>query len=204
LTIRADLGYSGQKVVLPQVVDRFRLRVSARSFRDWLMTGPAPDIPVENCSGLPFPKVIPMNQKKLFPPALLVAAVAGLGWLCLGPLGADARQNEPAPKKTPIQLFMRKKLEATQKVMEGLAIEDYDLIGQGARQLEGISAAADFAVVKEALYTQHADEFRRTIAKIQKGAKEKRLDSAALGYMDMTMSCIECHKFVRNMLITDK
>jgi hypothetical protein len=119
-------------------------------------------------------------------------------------LGADARQNEPAPKKTPIQLFMRKKLEATQKLMEGLAIEDYELIGQGARQLEGISAAADFAVVKEALYTQHADEFRRTVAKIQKGAKEKRLDSAALGYMDMTMSCIECHKFVRNMLITDK
>jgi hypothetical protein len=168
------------------------------------MTGPAPDIPVENCSGLPLPKVNSMNQKKLFPPALLVAAVAGLAWLCIGPLGADARQNEPAPKKTPIQLFMRKKLEATQKLMEGLAIEDYELIGQGARQLEGISAAADFAVVKEALYTQHADEFRRTVAKIQKGAKEKRLDSAALGYMDMTMSCIECHKFVRNMLITDK
>jgi hypothetical protein len=145
-----------------------------------------------------------MNQKKLISRALLLAVVGGLGWLCLGPLGADARQNEPAPKKTPIQLFMRKKLEATQKVMEGLAVEDYDLIGQGARQLEGISAAADFAVVKDALYTQHADEFRRTISKIQKGAKEKRLDSAALGYMDMTMSCIECHKFVRNMLITDK
>ena len=81
-----------------------------------------------------------MNQKQLISRAFLLAVVGGLGWLCLGPLGADARQNEPAPKKTPIQLFMRKKLEATQKLMEGLAIEDYELIGQGARQLEGISA----------------------------------------------------------------
>lgn len=149
-----------------------------------------------------------MKRRNLASWCLLAVVVAGAAWISASSSGAqdkkDGDEAKEQPKKTPIQLFMRRKLEATQKVMEGLAVEDYDLIAQGARQLRGISAAADFAVVKEAMYTQHADEFRRTVDRIEKNAKEKRLDGAALAYMDMTMSCIECHRFVRSMLITGK
>jgi len=150
-----------------------------------------------------------MNPKKLASWCLLAVVAVGIAWMSAGSSGAqdkgekEGAKDKEQPKKTPIQLFMRRKLEATQKVMEGLAVEDYDLIAQGARQLRGISAAADFAVVKEALYTQHADEFRRIVDRMERNAKEKRLDGAALAYMDLTMSCIECHRFVRSILITD-
>jgi hypothetical protein len=96
---------------------------------------------------------------------------------------------------------MRKKLEASQKVLEGLAVEDFDLILAGARQLKGISAAADFVVSNDPLYTQHADEFRRLADRLEKRAKEQRLDGSALSYMDMTLSCIECHRFARTVLV---
>ncbi len=151
-----------------------------------------------------------MTRSKFVSWGLMALLAAGAVWMSNRSSDAQDKAAKVAkeekgeqPKKTPIQLFMRKKLEATQKVMEGLAIEDYDLIAQGARQLRGISAAADFAVVKEALYTQHADEFRRIVDRMEKQAKEKRLDGAALSYMDMTMSCVECHKFVRNILVTE-
>ena len=48
---------------------------------------------------------------------------------------------------------------------------------------------------------QEADEFRRIVDKMQKAAKEKRLDGATLAYVDMTMSCVECHKYARNVLV---
>jgi hypothetical protein len=36
---------------------------------------------------------------------------------------------------------------------------------------------------------------------VEKAAKEKRIDGATLEYMDMTMSCVECHKYARNVLV---
>jgi hypothetical protein len=109
--------------------------------------------------------------------------------------------KKPTPKKIAMKLFMRKKLEASQSLLEGLAVEDFDMIALGARQLHTTSAAAEFMVINDPMYAQHADEFRRIVAKLQKAAKEKRLDGATLAYVDMTMSCVECHKYVRNVLI---
>jgi predicted GTPase len=96
---------------------------------------------------------------------------------------------------------MRKKLEASQSVLEGLALEDFDLIARGAKHLKTTSAAAEFLVIHDPLYTEQADEFRRIIDKLERAAKEKRIDGATLAYVDMTMSCVECHKYVRNVLV---
>ena len=111
----------------------------------------------------------------------------------------DAKQ--PGNKKIAMKAFMRTKLESSQSVLEGLAVEDFDLIAKGAKKLNATSAAAEFMVVDDPLYTQYAAEFRSIIDKMGKAAKEKRLDGATLAYMDMTMSCVECHKYVRNVLI---
>jgi hypothetical protein len=112
--------------------------------------------------------------------------------------------KQASPKKVVMQAFMRKKLEASQSLLEGLAVEDFDLIATGARQLKTTSAAAEFMVIRDPLYTQHADEFRRIVEKLEKAGKARNLDAATLAYVDMTMSCVECHKYVRNVQIADK
>lgn len=104
-------------------------------------------------------------------------------------------------KKIAMQAFMRKKLEASKSVLEGLALEDFDLIARGAKQLKTTSAAAEFMVIHDPLYTEQADEFRRIVDKMEKSAKKKGIDGATLAYVDMTMSCVECHKYVRNILV---
>jgi hypothetical protein len=112
-----------------------------------------------------------------------------------------AEGERPSGKKIAMQTFMRKKLEASQSLIEGLVLEDFDLIANGARQLKTTSSAAQFLVIHDPIYTGQADEFRRIIDKMEKAAKEKRIDGATLAYMDMTMSCVECHKYVRNVLV---
>jgi hypothetical protein len=120
-------------------------------------------------------------------------------------------QNDPAPKSTDqakpgvrkvaMNAFMRKKLAASQEILEGLALENFELIENGAKQLRMMSLAAEFMTVKDPLYAEHAVDFRKTVSKMEKAAQEKRIDGATLGFMDTTMSCVECHKFVRTILV---
>ena len=145
--------------------------------------------------------------------ALLVVVSAFLGLALWFEGGASIAQEKGksaekavdkeklTPKKIAMKAFMRKKLEASQSVLEGLAVEDFDMIALGARQLKATSAAAEFMVTNDAMYAQQADEFRRIVAKLERAGKEKRLDGATLAYVDMTMSCVECHKYVRNVLV---
>ena len=140
-----------------------------------------------------------------------LGAILGLAlWFQNGPSVAQdknkpadkaADKEKPAGKKIAMQAFMRKKLESSQSVLEGLALEDFDLIAKGAKQLKTTSAAAEFLVIHDPVYTEHADEFRRIIDKLERAAKERRIDGATLAYVDMTMSCVECHKYVRNVLV---
>ena len=108
---------------------------------------------------------------------------------------------KPGLKKTAMKMFMRKKLAASQEILEGLALEDYEKIESGAKQLKTMAAAAEFMVLNDALYDDFADDFRRTVNKLEKAAKEKRIDGATLAFMDTTMNCVECHKFVRTVLV---
>ncbi|HTI50116.1 MAG TPA: hypothetical protein VL475_04165 [Planctomycetaceae bacterium] len=142
---------------------------------------------------------------------LAAFSVLGATWHWASPFSAAEEKNkspakseaagQPGGKKAALKAFMRKKLDASQKILEGLAVEDFELIAQGAKQLKATSAAAEFVVHDDPLYAQHADDFRRIAIRLEKAAKESRLDGAALQYVDMTMSCIECHKFVRTTLL---
>ncbi len=117
---------------------------------------------------------------------------------------ADDDAQVAAKAKVPKQElrdFMHKKLEASNKILEGLVLEDTDLIKQGATVLSEMSAAEKWRVSNDAMYQQFSQEFQRTAAKLVEAAKEKNLDRAALRWMDTTMSCIECHRFVRNELV---
>ena len=98
---------------------------------------------------------------------------------------------------------MHKKLAASQSVLEGLVVEDFDLVAEGAKQLKATATAAEFMAFNDPLYIEQAEDFRRVVNKLAVAAKEKRLDGATLGYMDMTMSCVECHKHVRKAPLSE-
>jgi len=97
--------------------------------------------------------------------------------------------------------FMREKLEHAQKVLEAIALEDFDTIGARAQKLSAMSQAAKWQAFQNPDYAQYSVAFRRTVDSIAKSARDKNLDGATLGYVRMTMSCVECHKFVRGKLV---
>lgn len=109
--------------------------------------------------------------------------------------------KKPGVKTKLLRAFMRKKLAASQSVLEGLVVEDFQLIADGAKQLEITATGAEFMVSKDPTYLEHANRFRRIVKKLAGEAREKRLEGATLAYLDMTMRCVECHAHVRDMPI---
>ena len=98
-----------------------------------------------------------------------------------------------------LKALMTKKLESSQKVLEGLAINDFDKIGKNADELIRISKAAEWRVLKTPQYEVHSNEFRRTAETLAKMADGKNLDGAALAYVELTLTCVKCHKHVREV-----
>src|SRR6516164_7061994 len=64
-------------------------------------------------------------------------------------------QIKPGLRKTALKAFMRKKLALSHDIMEGLALEDFELIEKGAKQLKAMSVAAEFIVIDDPLYAEH-------------------------------------------------
>ena len=110
----------------------------------------------------------------------------------LGNRGAD-------PKKDKVPELMQRKLARAQKVLEGVAVKDFELIARNARELVDISKEAEWKVLKTPRYEIYSSDFRRNAEALIKNAKDQNLDAAALSYMDMTMSCVRCHKYVRQV-----
>jgi hypothetical protein len=115
-----------------------------------------------------------------------------------------AKDEKPGARKTLVRAFMRKKLAAAEHILEGLAVENFDLIAQGARELKVMAGAAEFMQFDDQEYIEHADDFRRIVHKLSVAAEEHRLDGATLAYLDITMSCVECHKHVRSGPVQSK
>jgi hypothetical protein len=93
--------------------------------------------------------------------------------------------------------LMKKKLTNAQKVLEGVVTGDFDKIAKHADELMVISKAVEWKVVRSPQYEMHTNQFRRAVDDLSERAKEKNLDGAALSYVDMTLSCVKCHKYVR-------
>jgi hypothetical protein len=106
------------------------------------------------------------------------------------------------PPKDKAAELMRKKLQQSQKVLEGIALNDFDKIVQHADELILISKETEFKVMKTPQYELYTNEFRRNAEDLAKKAKEKNIDGATLAYMELTLTCVKCHKHCREERMT--
>jgi hypothetical protein len=120
----------------------------------------------------------------------------------LGPILLGFGVRAATPPRDDANALMQKKLTHAQKLLEGIALADLDLIGKQAFDLSDLSKQVQFKVFKTPQYELYANEFRRSLDDIQRGVRQKNLEAATLGYMDMTMTCVRCHKHVREVRIT--
>jgi len=104
-------------------------------------------------------------------------------------------QQEPVPTAE----IMKKKLEYSQKLLEALTLNDLDKVVAEAGNLIQVRKEAGFRAIKTPEYEMFADDFQRAADAMVKAAKDKNLETAKLHYLGMTLSCFNCHAYVRDV-----
>jgi hypothetical protein len=104
--------------------------------------------------------------------------------------------------KDKVAELMQRKLQESQKVLAGIALNDFDKIAKHAEELIEISKTAQWRVLKTPRYEMYSNDFRRTAETLVRHAKDRNLDAATLSYVDLTLTCVKCHKHVREERMT--
>lgn len=119
---------------------------------------------------------------------LVVIVAAGVVGL------ASSVRSQPNPS---IGKFMRQKLDHSQKVLEGITLEDFSMIERNSLALAALSQAASWQVLKTPEYVTYSAEFLQLANSLTRAAREKNIDGATLAYVQLTLNCVNCHKHVR-------
>jgi cytochrome c556 len=130
--------------------------------------------------------------------AAMTAAILALASLSFVPALSTGRAGQQ--EKQNRSEFMRRKLEFSKNVLEGLALEQYPMIEKNAKALKVLSQAAEWEVpmIPNATdYVALTSEFQRYADDLVKAAKQGNIDGATLAYVKLTMNCVQCHKYVR-------
>jgi hypothetical protein len=115
-----------------------------------------------------------------------------------GASGGDGNKKSDPNNKDTAEL-MQRKLRESQKVLEAIALGNFENIASHAEELLEVSKAASFRVLKTPRYEVYSKEFQQTAEALAKNAREKNLDAAALSYVELTLTCVKCHKHVREV-----
>ncbi len=126
--------------------------------------------------------------------------VAALMFLAVNQAFAQVRRV-PNSAEDAVRRFMRAKLEHAKNSLEGLTVENFEMIGKNADRMTKLSESALWRVYQTPEYVRLSTEFRLSSAALKKASIKKDIDAATLAYMKLTMRCVECHKYVRSIRI---
>ncbi|MCY2983618.1 MAG: hypothetical protein NTY15_08265 [Planctomycetota bacterium] len=128
----------------------------------------------------------------------LVIAIPALAiMLSMIPLHGKPQEQTGKASKSQLDSFMEMKLEHSKAILEGLATENFEQIAKASQALTALSLESSWNAHTTMEYLDHSSDFRRALHVVTSAAHEENLDRAALGYVNMTVQCIECHRYLR-------
>jgi hypothetical protein len=126
-------------------------------------------------------------------PAAIYIAMTGLGpWA----MSSGAEQAGGGTEQ-PTSFWMKKKLEYSQNVLGGIATADFDKIVTNAEAMRALSRVEGFIRRQTPGYRTQLQIFEESADEIIRQAKKDSVDGAALAFTQLTISCVNCHKHLR-------
>ncbi|MBA4016576.1 MAG: hypothetical protein C0483_05255 [Pirellula sp.] len=135
-------------------------------------------------------------NRKLTLRSVTAAAVLALAAL---ELQAEDKVRVGGERPADIHAFMRLKLGHSQQVLEGIVLEDFEMIAKHASAMSVLLEDEKWMVFQTPDYRTHSNIFNEICRDLNKAAERRNIDAATLAYMEMTMSCVKCHKYTRGV-----
>lgn len=134
--------------------------------------------------------------------AFLIAALAlpigSIGGLHARAQRSEAREDKADDPRDKASLWMKHKLDASQKILEGMTRGDYELVEKQAQGMQAMGYLEGWIRADLPQYKTQLHAFEYANGAIVRSAQAKNLDGVTLGYTQLTISCVQCHKLVRD------
>lgn len=137
----------------------------------------------------------PMRYRKIVLIAGCLACTLGLVPDSL----AQGKQEKARPDggETEPSVWMRKKLDYSREILAGLASEDFDQIARNAEAMQVMSRFEGYLRGKMPGYRTQLQVFQSANEELIKQAQADSVEGAALAFTQLTISCVNCHKQLR-------
>ncbi len=93
--------------------------------------------------------------------------------------------------------LMREKLMHAETLVGAVVLGNHVQIEQSAAEMVRLSEATTWSPLQTPEYLHHASDFRVAALSLADEARARDIDGVSLAYMEMTLSCVQCHKHVR-------
>ena len=113
-------------------------------------------------------------------------------------LGQVAGQDvRPDPTEDRFGFWMNVKLVESQKLFAALARADYAAIQASGERLRTVSSLEGFVRRRSPEYTTQLKSFEFAVDEVVSQAKRESIEGATLGFQQLTLSCVNCHRQLR-------
>jgi hypothetical protein len=103
-----------------------------------------------------------------------------------------------------LERVMRKKLEVSQKILEAVVTSRWSDLEARTRDLEDLTNDPAWMVLTAPEYATHSNSFRKAVRTLHDAAARRELEAAPKAYVDVTLSCVECHRYLARNRIAGK
>ena len=99
--------------------------------------------------------------------------------------------------------LMQQKLDHAQQLLTAVVLGNHVNVERYANELVLISEASTWSPLQTPEYLHYASDFRESANSLMEEAGARNLDGVSLAYMEMTLTCVQCHKHVRGSRLAD-
>jgi len=98
---------------------------------------------------------------------------------------------------TTMQIFMRQKLACSDKIFEGITLENYSLVISNGVQLRLMTQSNAWAEVKHPAYLEKTGHFQADVTAMVEAARVSNTPALLKAYTRVTADCVDCHQTLR-------
>jgi hypothetical protein len=113
-------------------------------------------------------------------------------------LGQEPKKADEKDKRDP-SIFMKKKLEYSEKILAGLTSGDFDQVKENAKEMHALGNIEAFFRIRSPGYRTQFLIFENANDELIAQADKKNYEGVALAFNQLTNSCVNCHKQLREM-----
>lgn len=100
------------------------------------------------------------------------------------------------PQSIQLGNVMREKLAHAQRILEAVVTSNWVALETQSRELQQLTADPRWTVLKYPEYAQHSSAFIRSIEALHTAAAQRDEVKTAPAYIDMTLQCVACHRYL--------